>query len=131
MATTSNTKTAKNGAGAGTRETGDTYRSTRERTAAAYESTRKVARRAGERITGNPAAALAGGFLVGAVVGTLAPATRREREALQPLGQKLSEQARDAARKAADASREKMDQLTGQVVNKVGSAVVEAVAAKE
>ncbi len=131
MATTTSTNTAKNGASAGTRETGDTYRSTRERTAAAYESTRDAARRTGESIAGNPAAALAGGFLVGALVGALAPASRKEREALQPLGEKLSGQARDAARKAAEASRDKMDQLTGQVVNKVGSAVVDAVAAKE
>ena len=124
MATTtssSNTDTAKNGATTGTRE----------RTAAAYESTRDAARRTGETITSNPAAALAGGFLVGALVGAIAPATRKEREALQPLGEKLSGQARDAARKAAEASRDKMDQLTGQVVNKVGSAVVDAVAAKE
>ena len=103
----------------------------RERTAAAYESTRDAARRAGQSITGNPAAAVAGGFLVGALVGALVPATRKERDALQPLGHKLSGQARDAARKAAEASRDKMDQLTGQVVNKVGSAVVDAVAAKD
>ena len=103
----------------------------RERTAAAYESTRDAARRAGQSITGNPAAAVAGGFLVGALVGALAPTTEKERSTLQPLGQKLSDAARDQARKAAEAGRDKMDQLTGQVVNKVGSAVVEAVAAKE
>ena len=103
----------------------------RERTAAAYESTLDAARRTGHSIASNPAAAVAGGFVVGALVGALVPATRKERDALQPLGHKLSGQARDAARKAAEASRDKMDQLTGQVVNKVGSAVVDAVAAKE
>jgi hypothetical protein len=128
MATQSSTKS---GASAGTRETGNTYRSTRERTAAAYESTRSAVSRTGERISGNPTAALAGGFLVGAIVGALVPTTEKERSTLQPLGQKLSDTAREQARKAAEAGRDKMDQLTGQVVNKVGSAVVEAVAAKE
>jgi len=128
MATTTNTKS---GASQGTRDTGDTYRSTRERTSAAYESTRNAVSGAARSVTGNPTAALAGGFLVGALVGALAPASEREREALRPLGGKLSDAARDQARKAAKAGRDKMDQLTGQVVNKVGSAVVEAVAAKE
>ena len=127
MATTTSTT----GASAGTRDTGDTYRSTRERTAAAYESTRNAVSRTGERITGNPTAALAGGFLVGAIVGALAPTTEKERSALRPLGAKLSDTAREQARKAAEAGRDKMDQLTGQVVNRVGSAVVEAVAPKE
>jgi ElaB/YqjD/DUF883 family membrane-anchored ribosome-binding protein len=128
MATTTNTNS---GAGQGTRDTGDTYRSTRERTSAAYESTRSAVSDAARSVTGNPTAALAGGFIVGALVGALAPTTEKERSTLQPLGQKLSDAARDQARKAAEAGRDKMDQLTGQVVNKVGSAVVEAVAAKE
>ena len=128
MATTTNTNS---GAGQGTRDTGDTYRSTRERTSAAYESTRNAVSDAARSVTGNPTAALAGGFIVGALVGALAPTTEKERSTLQPLGQKLSDAARDQARKAAEAGRDKMDQLTGQVVNKVGSAVVEAVAAKE
>ena len=128
MATTTNTKS---GASQGTRDTSDTYRSTRERTSAAYESTRSAVSDAARSVTGNPTAALAGGFIVGALVGALAPTTEKERSTLQPLGQKLSDAARDQARKAAEAGRDKMDQLTGQVVNKVGSAVVEAVAAKE
>ena len=39
--------------------------------------------------------------------------------------------AREAAQKGVEASRDKIDQLTGRVVNKVGSAVVEAVGGKD
>jgi hypothetical protein len=114
--------------------------------ATAYESGRKAAgsslssarqsvsgatRKTAQSLSSNPAAALAGGFVVGALAGVIIPATRRERDALQPIGQKVTDAARQAARQAAESSRAKMDQLTGQVVNKVGSQLVDAVAPKE
>jgi len=80
------------------------------------------------RIAGNPVAALAGGFAVGALVGALLPSSRREREALQPIGAKLGE----AARGAVDTGREKVSRLSDEVVTQVRSTVDNVVAkAKE
>ena len=94
-------------------------------TSAAYQSGRSASSRG---ISGNPVAALAGGFAVGAVIGAVLPASRRERDALQPLGLKVSEAARGAARQAAETGRDKLNRLTGEVVTQVGSKVVDAVA---
>lgn len=111
------------------------YQGARQTTGSSLSSVRETVsdatRRTAQSLSGNPVVALAGGFAVGALAGALIPATRREREALQPLGQKLTDSAREAARQAAEASRTKMDQLTGQVVNKVGNQLVDAVAPKE
>lgn len=81
-----------------------------------------------DRASGNPVATLAGGFAVGVLVGALLPASRREREALQPVGAKLG----DAARGAVDTGREKFGRLSEEVVTQVRSSVDQVVAkAKE
>lgn len=64
---------------------------------------------------------------MGALLGAILPRTEREAEYLGSTGHKLTTAARDAARTAADTTREQLDQVTGSVVNKVGSAVLEAV----
>lgn len=79
-------------------------------------------------LAGNPVAALAGGFAVGAVLGSVLPTSSRERRALQPLGAKVSSAAQGAARQAAETGREKLNKLTGEVVTQVGSKVIDAVA---
>lgn len=80
------------------------------------------------RIGDNPVAALGAGFAVGALVGALLPSSRREREALQPIGAKLGE----AARGAVDTGREKVSRLSDEVVTQVRSSVDQVVAkAKE
>lgn len=98
----------------------------------AYESTTQAvsdaSRYTGRKITQNPVGALVGGFAVGAVIGACIPATRRERDALRPLGGKVSDAARTAAREAAVAGRDKLNKVTGEVVTQVGSKVVDAVA---
>lgn len=76
------------------------------------------------RASDNPVTALAGGFAVGALIGALLPASRREREALQPLGAKVSE----AARGAVDTGRDKFGRLSDEVVTQVRSTVSDVVA---
>ncbi len=86
----------------------------------------------GRRLGDNPVPALAGGFAVGALLGAVIPTTSRERRALQPVGAKVSDAARTAARQAAEAGRDKLNRVTGEVVTQVGAKVVDAVApAKE
>ena len=81
----------------------------------------------GRRLGENPMGAMAAGFAVGAVLGAVIPGTRRERDALQPLASKVNDAARTAARQAAESGRDKLNQLTGEVVTQVGSKVVDAV----
>lgn len=79
------------------------------------------------RVSGNPAAAVAGGFAVGAVLAAVLPTTSRERRALQPVALKINESARGAARQAVDTGREKLNRVTGEVMTQVGSKMVDAV----
>jgi hypothetical protein len=96
-------------------------------TEAAYESGRQSGSRRA-KVAQNPVSALAGGFVVGALLGAVIPATSRERRALQPVGSKLSDAAQTAARGAAEKGRDKLNRLTGEVVTQVGSKVIDAVA---
>ncbi len=100
----------------GARETvSGAYSAARERTAAAYDATREKAgqarRRTAEEIDENPIAALVGGIALGALAATVIPRTRREVEALGPIGQKLSGVAREAVEKARSAGKEKIGEL--------------------
>lgn len=88
----------------------------------------KAGNGASRRVGDNPVAALGAGFAVGALVGALLPSSRREREALQPIGAKIG----DAARGAVDTGREKFGRLSDEVVTQVRSSVDQVVAkAKE
>jgi hypothetical protein len=89
------------------------------------------ARGGGGRLSRNPNGALIGGFAVGAVLGLVIPASERERAALQPVGAKLTDAARTAAREAAERGRDKLNQVTGEAVTQVGAKLVDAVAPKE
>jgi ElaB/YqjD/DUF883 family membrane-anchored ribosome-binding protein len=109
----------------------DAYRSARERTTTAFSSTREKAgsytQRASSGISTNPAGALVGAFAVGALVGALLPRSERETQLLGSAGRKLTDAARSAASTAVENSRDKIDQATGSVVNKLGAAVLETV----
>ena len=122
------------GDGAGSRAA-EAYRSARERTYSAYETARgraaDVTRQAADQISVYPVGAVVAGLALGAIAGLLVPRTRRETELLGPTGRKLNEAARGAAEKGIEATRERVDEITGKVVNKVGHAVVEAVGGKE
>lgn len=93
----------------------EAYRSTRERTSAAYdtakEKTQAATRRTADGIEANPVAAVFGGLAVGALLAALLPSTRREKEMLGGVGQRISDTAREAARAAREAGVGKLDEL--------------------
>ncbi|WP_162888069.1 hypothetical protein [Sphingomonas mesophila] len=80
--------------------------SARERAVDAYDSAREAARRAGrsagEQFDEAPLIALGGGLALGALIAALLPTTRRERELLGPVTDRI----KDSAAAAADAARE-------------------------
>ena len=93
----------------------EAYEAARQRTSSLYGSTREGAARAGQRtaegIDANPMAAVVGGLAIGAAVAALLPRTRRETEVLGPIGERLTESAREAANAARDAGRSKLDEI--------------------
>src|SRR3954471_5050302 len=101
----------------------DAYEAARQRTATAYSSARQTAssatRKTVEGIDGNPMAALVGGLALGAIVGALMPATRRERELLGNVGRRMNDTAREAVIAARDAGKEKLDGFTDQALGAV------------
>ncbi|WP_106639273.1 hypothetical protein [Allosphingosinicella vermicomposti] len=106
----------------------DAYRAARERTGSAYSSARSRASSATQRtsdaISANPVAAVVGGLAIGAVVAALLPKTQREVQALGATGARLTDKAREAAKSATDAGREKLDELGYAVVKeKIGAFV--------
>jgi hypothetical protein len=136
MATTNNNGGKASSGTTGTESGGgraaSAYQSARDASSSALGSTTRAvtdtARYTGRKISDNPVGALVGGFAVGAVLGAMIPATRRERDALAPLGGKINDAARAAARQAAEAGRDKLNSVTGQVVTQVGAKMVDAVA---
>jgi len=95
------------------------FESAREKTAAAYATARERAgsayetagRKTSQGIDSNPVAAVFGGLAIGAVVAALLPRTSREEELLGPVGRKITDSARDAARAAKEAGRGQLDEL--------------------
>jgi hypothetical protein len=104
----------------------DAYEAARQRTATAYSSAWQTAssatRKTAEGIDGNPMAALVGGLALGAIVGALIPATRRERELLGNVGRRMNDTARQAVVAARDAGKEKLDGFTDQALGAVRAA---------
>ncbi len=113
----------------------DAYQSARTRTRDAYAGTRdKVSgygRKAADQVSANPVGAVAGGFAVGALIAAVLPRTEKEQRYLGTAGRKLTDAARGAANNAIEQSRDKIDQATGSVVNKLGAAVLETVGQKD
>lgn len=107
----------------------------RERTVSAYEAARErttgVTRQVTDQMSVYPVGAVIGGLAVGALLGMLLPKTRREAEWFGDTGRKITDAAREAAQKGFDAGKDRVEQLTGRVVTKVSSAVVEAVGDKD
>ena len=110
----------------------DAYQSARERTFSAYEAARDraadVTRQATEQISVYPVAAVVGGLAIGAVLGFLLPASRREAELLSPTGKRITDAARTAAQRGIDAGKQQIEEIRSRAAQKVGDAVVEAVA---
>lgn len=105
------------------------YSSTRERTSALYGSARERASGvvSRETIESNPVLAIAGGLAIGAILGAVLPRTRREEELLGDVGHRVTDAAKEAANSAVEAGRSQVDELKNSALQKVGSAVVEAV----
>lgn len=80
----------------------------RERAIEAYETAR-------ERATGGidqaPLLALAGGLAVGALLASLIPATRKEKELLGPVTDRIRDKATDAATAAKEAGQQRLSEL--------------------
>jgi hypothetical protein len=104
---------------AASQKAAEAYQAARERTAAAYAAARERAgsayetagRKTSEGIDSNPVAAVVGGLAVGAIVAALLPKTRREEELFGPVGRRLGDTAREAARAAREAGREQIEEL--------------------
>ena len=109
----------------------DAYRTARDKTYSAYETARSraadVTRQAGDQLGTYPVAAVVGGLAIGALLGFLVPATRREREWLEPTGRRVTDAARTAAQRGIDAGKEQLEEIRDRATKKVGEAVVEAV----
>lgn len=108
----------------------EAYEATRQRTSSLYGSTREGAARAGQRtaegIEANPMAAVVGGLAIGAAVAALLPRTRRETEVLGPIGERLTESAREAGRSKLDEiglSREGAKQKLSELASSAGDAI--------
>jgi hypothetical protein len=94
----------------------DAYQSARDRTAGAYAAARERAGGAYESVrqtAGNadPIVTVAGGLVLGAVAAALLPRSRKEEELLGPVGRKINDTAREAARAAKEAGRHQLDEL--------------------
>jgi ElaB/YqjD/DUF883 family membrane-anchored ribosome-binding protein len=124
--------TTKEDAGTAERNrTADAYKTARDKTYSAYEAARDraadVTRQATDQIGTYPVAAVVGGLAVGALLGFLLPATRREANLLSPTGRKITDAARSAAQRGIEAGKEQIDEIKNRATQKVGEAVVEAV----
>ncbi|MGF1549833.1 MAG: hypothetical protein ACFBQW_04785 [Sphingomonadaceae bacterium] len=107
-------------------KTSAAYESARGRTSAAYEGVRRRANetyeearqraaeareRTAKGINDSPEGALFGGLALGALLAFFLPRTRQERRALGPVGERINRTASDAARAAAEAGRQKLDEM--------------------
>jgi hypothetical protein len=93
----------------------DAYESARERTQSALGTARQSASRAKEttsqRIDSTPELALIGGLALGAIAAALLPKSRKEEELLGQYGRQINDRAKEAARAAKEAGRDKLDEL--------------------
>ncbi|HEV2746556.1 MAG TPA: hypothetical protein VGW34_04565 [Allosphingosinicella sp.] len=95
--------------------TGAAYGTARDKASTAYDGARERAARAGRRtfdeVEANPVGALIGGLAIGALLAAMLPKSRREEELLGDFGRRLNDTAREAARAAREAGRDKLDEL--------------------
>lgn len=82
--------------------------SPRERAVHAYDSAR---RKTAGGIDEAPLLALAGGLAAGAVLAVLLPVSRREKDVLGPVADRLKDRAGDAVEAAKEAGQARLDQL--------------------
>lgn len=102
-------------AGRKTRDTvNQAARDVRDGASRAYDRTREGARtgarKTGEGINENPFIALAGGLAIGAILGSLIPRSRKERELLSDVGRDLNTRAHGAYDAARQAGAQKLEE---------------------
>lgn len=88
----------------------EAYESARRKAAETAQSARDAARKAGERtkdsIDNSPVAAVLGAVALGAFLGALLPASRREADVIGPLGNRVADMGKAAFSAANEAGRE-------------------------
>lgn len=114
------TQNAPQVAGSTRNQTGTSYRGTQGGVRGAWGTVKQEAR-------DNPFVAVIGAAAVGAGLGWLIPAGRREQEVMAEVAHKVSDAARDAANTAVEVGRQQVDGLTQTALASVGGAVVNAV----
>ena len=72
-----------------------------------------VGETASRQIDNSPLIALGAGVALGAALGAMLPASRKERELLGPVGTKLSDAGYGAVDRARDMGKQKFDELAG------------------
>ena len=121
----------KAGSGQSRNRAADAYQSARTHTYSAYETARdratSVTRQAVDQAAVYPVGAVIGGLAIGALLGFLLPASRREQDLLAPTGRKIADAARSATQRSIEAGKEQIDEIRSRAAKKVGEAVVEAV----
>ena len=120
------TESAKEGLASAKARTGKTSAAAREKAAEAYEKGREAATRSVQQsreyahkaaektssgIDKNPLAIVLGGIAIGAIVGALLPRTERETRLMGKTGKKLNKKAREMAKAAKSAGKDKVDSL--------------------
>ena len=94
---------------------GEAYDDARERAVEAYDQARAAARKAGrnasDQFSEAPFVALGGGLALGALIAALLPTSRRERELLGPVTDRIRDTATAAAGAARDAGSARLGEL--------------------
>jgi len=75
-----------------------------------------LSRSAAEQIDNSPLIALGAGVALGAVLGAMLPASRKERELLQPLGAKLNTAGTGAIERGRELAKQRFDEMAGDKV---------------
>lgn len=71
---------------------------------------------ASTQIDNSPLIAVGAGLALGAVLGAVLPASRKERELLEPIGRKLNEKGTDAIDRSRTMAKQKFDEMAGDKV---------------
>lgn len=75
-----------------------------------------LTRSASEQIDNSPLIALGAGVALGAVLGAMLPASRKERELLRPLGAKLNSAGTGAIERGREMAKQRFDEMAGDKV---------------
>jgi len=72
--------------------------------------------KASSQIDSSPLIALGAGAALGAVLGAVLPTSNKERELLQPLGNKLNQASSGAIERGRDMAKQRFDEMAGDKV---------------